>query len=101
MLHEDKCNVCGAAFKSIWGPMWWGTFWSARCDYVKNLVPPSELAAMNNLAQVGECGLRLTQLDHPLCPGDPRCELLLNDDVFLGEDRREVGYSRVDLPDLP
>ena len=50
MLHEDKCNVCGGAFKSIWGPMWWGTFWSARCDYVKNLVPPSELESMNTLA---------------------------------------------------
>ena len=50
MLDEDKCNVCGNGFKSIWGPFWQCNFWSARCDYVKNLVPPSELVSMNTRA---------------------------------------------------
>jgi hypothetical protein len=47
---ENSCNVCGMTFKWAWGPMMWGNFWSARCDYVKNLVSASLLQEKNTLA---------------------------------------------------
>jgi hypothetical protein len=47
---SNSCNVCGHAFRSAWGPMMWANFWSARCDYVKNLVPASSLQERNAFA---------------------------------------------------
>jgi hypothetical protein len=47
---KNSCNVCGRAFKTSWGPLMWATFWSARCDYVKNLVSPLLLQEKNTLA---------------------------------------------------
>jgi hypothetical protein len=47
---EHSCNVCGSSFISAWGPMMWGNFWCARCDYVKNLVKPSLLEEKNTPA---------------------------------------------------
>ena len=49
-LSDNVCNVCGPTFKSVWGPTYWGNFWSARCDYVKNLVSPFDLHAKNKEA---------------------------------------------------
>ncbi|KAL3775382.1 hypothetical protein ACHAWO_006573 [Cyclotella atomus] len=46
----NTCNVCGHAFRSAWGPMMWANFWSARCDYVKNLVSPFSLQERNTFA---------------------------------------------------
>jgi hypothetical protein len=47
---NNLCNVCARSFIPAWGPFMWGNFWSARCDYVKNLLSPSLLQEKNTLA---------------------------------------------------
>ncbi len=46
-LTKDQCNVCGANYKSVWGPTYWGNMWSARCDYVKKLISPFHIFPRN------------------------------------------------------
>lgn len=40
---DDTCNVCGRTFVSSWGPVFAGSMFAAKCNYVQKLVPPSEL----------------------------------------------------------
>ncbi len=47
LLIQNQCNVCGANFMSVWGPTYWGNMWSARCDYVQNLISPFDLYERN------------------------------------------------------
>jgi len=43
-LHppDDRCHVCGAQFYTMWGAMFPGNMWTARCDYIRRLLPPVE-----------------------------------------------------------
>jgi hypothetical protein len=50
LLDAGQCNVCGPNFLSVWGPTYWGNMWSAKCEYVKDLVSPFELETKNDLA---------------------------------------------------
>lgn len=49
-LDKNECNVCGSNFRSVWGPTYWGNMWSARCDYVKDLISPYDVEAKNTVA---------------------------------------------------
>jgi hypothetical protein len=46
-LSSNQCNVCGANFRSVWGPTFQGNMWSAKCNYIRHLVSPFDLEAKN------------------------------------------------------
>ena len=37
---DDRCNVCGAQFYTRFATMYPGNMWTAKCSYVKKLLPP-------------------------------------------------------------
>jgi len=39
---DDQCNVCGAQFYTRFSTMYPGNMWTAKCSYVKKLLPPIE-----------------------------------------------------------
>ncbi|KAL7533065.1 hypothetical protein ACHAXR_009141 [Thalassiosira sp. AJA248-18] len=39
---DDRCNVCGAQFYTRFSTMYPGNMWTAKCSYVKKLLPPLE-----------------------------------------------------------
>ena len=39
---DDQCNVCGAQFYTRFSTMYPGNMWTAKCSYVKRLLPPLE-----------------------------------------------------------
>ncbi|KAL9183710.1 hypothetical protein ACHAXT_004566 [Thalassiosira profunda] len=39
---NDRCNVCGAQFYTRFSTMYPGNMWTAKCSYVKRLLPPLE-----------------------------------------------------------
>jgi hypothetical protein len=42
---ENGCNVCGLQFWPIWTPFFPGNMWTAKCDYVRKLLPPIDFEA--------------------------------------------------------
>jgi hypothetical protein len=49
---DDSCNVCGLNFWPQWTTMMPGNFWSAKCSYVKTLLPP--VGFDTNMKQLSE-----------------------------------------------
>ncbi|KAL7543967.1 hypothetical protein ACHAWF_007493, partial [Thalassiosira exigua] len=39
---DDRCNVCGAQFYTRFSTIFPGNMWTAKCAYVKRLLPPIE-----------------------------------------------------------
>jgi len=39
---DDRCNICGAQFYTRFSTMYPGNMWTAKCSYVKRLLPPIE-----------------------------------------------------------
>ncbi|KAL7432313.1 hypothetical protein ACHAXH_002531 [Discostella pseudostelligera] len=39
---DDQCNVCGAQFYTRFATMFPGNMWTAKCSYIKQLLPPLE-----------------------------------------------------------
>ncbi|KAL3783743.1 hypothetical protein HJC23_004862 [Cyclotella cryptica] len=39
---DDQCNVCGTDFYTRFAFMFPGNMWTAKCSYVRNLLPPEE-----------------------------------------------------------
>ena len=39
---DDRCNVCGAQFYTRFSTMFPGNMWTAKCSYIKRLLPPLE-----------------------------------------------------------
>ena len=46
---DDQCNVCGAQFYTRFSTMYPGNMWTAKCSYVKKLLPPLEGGDYDNL----------------------------------------------------
>jgi hypothetical protein len=38
---DDRCNVCGLLFWPIWSTFFPGNIWTAKCSYVRKLLPPT------------------------------------------------------------
>jgi len=41
--RHDNCNVCGLQFYPLWTQLFPGNFFTAKCSYIRQLVPPLEL----------------------------------------------------------
>ena len=48
---DDACDVCGAQFYVRYAVMFPGNMWTARCDYVRTLLPPGDASADGYLAR--------------------------------------------------
>lgn len=44
-MAGSDCNVCGLQFYSMWTPFIPGNMFTAKCDYVKKLIPPLEFSS--------------------------------------------------------
>jgi hypothetical protein len=38
---DDSCNVCGLMFYDVWALIFPGNFWTAKCSYIQELIPPN------------------------------------------------------------
>jgi hypothetical protein len=38
---NDSCNVCGLQFWPVWSTFFPGNMWTAKCSYVRKLLPPN------------------------------------------------------------
>jgi hypothetical protein len=49
---DDACNVCGLQFWPQWSTFIPGNMWTAKCSYVKQLLPPNQFEShMQELAE--------------------------------------------------
>jgi len=62
LVSEPKiCSVCGLLFSPLWTFMYPGNFWTARCSYVRKLLPPR--AFRRKMGEIADEVLRLRGLD--------------------------------------
>jgi hypothetical protein len=38
---DGSCNVCGLMFYDVWALIFPGNFWTAKCSYIQELIPPN------------------------------------------------------------
>ena len=45
----DQCSTCGLLFQPVWTLLYPGNFFTARCDYVQQLIAPNEFEARTDV----------------------------------------------------
>lgn len=79
---DDRCDVCGAQYYAIWASMFPGNMWTAKCSYIRKLLPP---------VQGGEYERRkeesIKQYFMLKAEGIVKQTLRFHQDVFYGLDR--------------
>eukprot|EP00581_Thalassiosira_minuscula_P016461 CAMPEP_0183718684 /NCGR_PEP_ID=MMETSP0737-20130205/11876_1 /TAXON_ID=385413 /ORGANISM="Thalassiosira miniscula, Strain CCMP1093" /LENGTH=824 /DNA_ID=CAMNT_0025948291 /DNA_START=113 /DNA_END=2587 /DNA_ORIENTATION=+ len=83
-LHppDDSCDVCGAQYFTMFSSMFPGNMWTAKCDYVRKLLPPVEGGEF--VARREEAIKKFLILKSE---GVVQNRLQLHQDVFYGLDR--------------
>jgi hypothetical protein len=60
-VQETSCNVCGLYFFPVWSTFFPGNIYTARCSYVKQLLPPNNYSQAMNDVYIAVMGTNTTR----------------------------------------
>lgn len=90
--HSSPCNICGLQFYNQWAPFIPGNMFSARCDYIRQLLPPRDFSKHMEAA--------IAKVVHLLLKGQLLATILPDRKDFYGLDRYSDEHWIASHPDV-